>query len=91
MARARFTSSISRSRPTKLVLGAGRLCPEERSGRSSRDAPVSEARVEGNSPDAISSRSRFVAVPGPNPGSLESVARSRSYCANASPSRPESA
>ena len=30
MASSRVTSSSSRFRPTKLVLGAGRLCPEDR-------------------------------------------------------------
>ena len=41
MASSRFTSTISRSRPTKLVLGAGRLCLPRRAGSLSRGAPVS--------------------------------------------------
>ena len=39
MARSRFISMISRSRPTKLVLGAGRLCLLA-SGASTREEPA---------------------------------------------------
>ena len=61
MASSLFTSTISRSRPTKLVVGMGRLwlpAPGVSSGAGTA------ARTCGNPPAAMSSRSRLVSAAG---------------------------
>src|SRR5215212_785791 len=80
-----LTSTISRSRPTKVVLGPGRLCLPAYEGPSFKGA------VCWNLPAAILSRKARVVAPGAVPSRLERVSLSRSYCVSASPRLPERA
>src|SRR5215208_5867154 len=83
-----FTSTISRSLPTKFVLGSGRLCLPAYDGSSLRGAVC---WVGWNLPAAILSRRARVVAPGAVPSRPERVSLSRSYCVSASPRLPERA
>src|SRR5215208_4304139 len=80
-----LTSTISRSRPTKFVLGSGRLCLPAYDGRGA------VCWVDWNRPAAILSRNARVVAPGAVPSRPERVSLSRSYCVSASPGLPERA
>jgi hypothetical protein len=88
MASILLTSTIFCSRPTKLFLGAGKLCLPTPIG-SSWEEPTDG--VIGRLPAAISSRRRRLEAAGRVPGPLESTSRSRSYWARARSGRPEMA
>ena len=86
-----LTSTISRSRPTKLVLGAGRLCLAGARWLLGWGADGTQHRVGGNRPAAISSLRARLEAAGSVPSSLERTSSSRSYWASASPLLPERA
>ncbi len=71
--RARLSSSISRSLPTKLSLGAGRLCLVASGVSSPCDETARRAGVVGNPPVAMSSCKRRVALLGSVPSLVESL------------------
>src|SRR5215208_3526746 len=83
-----LTSTISRSRPTKFVLGSGRLCLPACNG-SLRGGAACWAGW--NMPAAFLSRKAWVMAPGAVPSRPERVSLSRSYCVSATPCLPERA
>jgi hypothetical protein len=84
MAKSRFTSSVSRSRPMKLVRSRGRLCllaaPEGEVGASSSGGKpaVGGESAGGKVPAQISCCRRVVAASGSLPNSLKRASLSRS-------------
>ena len=83
-----LTSTISRSLPTKLVLGVGQIVP---AGNGRFHPGGTGGGAGGSLPAAISSRRRRVAAPGCVPNSSTRALRSRSYCARARSGRPDRA
>jgi hypothetical protein len=90
IARSRFTCVISRSRPTKLLLRAGRLCLLA-SGSSSGEGSAGAGRVWVKLPTSMSLRKRRVAASGSVPSSRRKVPRSGSYWCKASAWCPDRA
>jgi len=83
MANSRFTSSVSRSRPMKLVRARGRLClladPARRGASPSAQKPAGGGESAGGKVRAqMSCCRRLVAASGSLPNSLERASLNRS-------------